>query len=131
MPTAVSAALLVGLAACGGAPDPAPGIAQRPGAPPAARSLDAALAGREPVAAADPGGLARQIIAGEQAVRDPASPPELVTAGGRTAQVAYRALADRPGWDGAVPAAVPAGLPTGYTATRPLAVREWPARPPR
>lgn len=73
-------------------------------------TLAGALAGRQPKAAADPGGLARQITAGEQAVRDPASPPELVAAGGRTAQVAYRALADRPDWDAAVLAAVPPAL---------------------
>ncbi|MGH4026577.1 MAG: lytic murein transglycosylase, partial [Pseudonocardiaceae bacterium] len=48
--------------------------------------------------------------AGEQAVRDPASPPELVAAGGRTAQVAYRVLVDRPDWDAAVLTAVPAAL---------------------
>ena len=72
--------------------------------------LAGALGGRQPSAATEPRELARQITAGERAVRDPASPPELVSAGGRTAQIAYRVLVDRPDWDAAVLAEVPAPL---------------------
>lgn len=50
------------------------------------------------------------ITAGENAVRDPARRPEVISAGGRTAQVAYRALLGRPAWDAAVLAEVPAPL---------------------
>ncbi|HEY2765301.1 MAG TPA: lytic transglycosylase domain-containing protein, partial [Pseudonocardiaceae bacterium] len=55
--------------------------------------------------------------AAETAVRNPASPPPLVTAGGWTAQVAYRALIERPDWDGPVLAEVPASLRDVVRAT--------------
>jgi membrane-bound lytic murein transglycosylase B len=78
-----------------------------------ARSADPilvpALTGKHPRAAAeDPRALARQLTVAETAVRDRATPPELVAAAGATAQVAYLALVDRPDWDAAVLAAVPA-----------------------
>ncbi|HEX4100970.1 MAG TPA: hypothetical protein VHY21_10595 [Pseudonocardiaceae bacterium] len=69
-----------------------------------------ALAGEQPRAAADPGALARQLTVAETAVRDRATPPGMVVAAGRAAQVAYLALLDRPGWDAAVLADVPAQL---------------------
>lgn len=111
--------LLALLAGCGGAQQSSPST---PGsslvAPDSPRGaggdpspeLVAALNGVQPRAATDPRGLARQIIAGETAVRDPDSTPELVTAGGQTAQVAYRALASRPDWDLAVMATLPPDL---------------------
>lgn len=107
--------LLAVLAGCGSAQQqPTPVAPDRPNAAHDIRPPDPvlvpALTGKQPRAAAEPGGLARQIAAGETAVRDPASPPELVTAGARTAQAAYRALVDRPDWDAAVLADVPAPL---------------------
>ncbi len=106
--------MLAVLAGCGGAQQPIPVVTDRPdvarAAPPPDPVLVPALTGQQPQAAADPRSLARQITAGETAVRDPVSRPELVAAGGRTAQVAYRALVDRPGWDAAVLADVPAPL---------------------
>lgn len=86
------------------------------GQPPAhmlevARSADPvlvpALTGAQPQAAEDPRALARQLTVAETAVRDRTTPPELVAAAGRTAQVAYLALLDRPDWDAAVLADVP------------------------
>ncbi|MGH3528408.1 MAG: hypothetical protein ACRDQI_05455 [Pseudonocardiaceae bacterium] len=78
-----------------------------------ARSADPilvpALTGKHPRAAAeDPRALARQLTVAETAVRDRSTPPELVAAAGATAQVAYLALLDRPDWDAAVLADVPA-----------------------
>lgn len=88
------------------------------GEPPAhslevARSADPilvpALTGEQPRAAVkDPRALARQLTVAETAVRDQATPPELVAAAGATAQVAYLALVDRPDWDAAVLADVAA-----------------------
>lgn len=79
-----------------------------------ARSADpvlaAALAGEQPRAATDPRALARQLTVAETAVRDRASSPELVSSAARTAQVAYLGLLDRPDWDAAVLAGVPAPL---------------------
>lgn len=118
--------MLTVLAGCGVLPDAAPPAADRPdrnpdvdnaGPPPADRGgrpvdplLAPALAGERPTAATGAPELARQITAGERAVRDPGSPPEVVAAGGRTAQVAYRALVDRPQWDPVVLAEIPAPL---------------------
>ncbi len=100
--------MLVALAGCASAPPAAPGR------PAAARSVDPVLApaaaGAQPPAAADPRELARQVTIAETAVRDPATSPELVAAAGRTAQVAYLTLADRPDWEPAVLADVPAPL---------------------
>ena len=87
------------------------------GQPPAhmlevARSADPvlvpALTGAQPQPAEDPRALARQLTVAETAVRDRTTPPELVAAAGRTAQVAYLAVLDRPDWDAAVLADVPA-----------------------
>lgn len=79
-----------------------------------ARSADPvlvpALAGEQPRAAADPRALARQLTVAETAIRDRATPPERVSAAGRTAQVGYLALLDRPDWDATVLAGVPAPL---------------------
>ncbi|HEY6425065.1 MAG TPA: lytic murein transglycosylase [Pseudonocardiaceae bacterium] len=108
--TAVAAMALAVLAAmmlsgCGGAAAPAQQRLANPDP-----VLATALAGEQPRAAADPHVLARQITVAEDAVRDPANPPERVAAGARTAQVAYLALVDRPDWDAAVLADVPAPL---------------------
>ncbi len=99
---------VLALAGCGGAQQ------RSSHHPEALRSSDPVLApvqaGGQPPAAADPPALAQQITAAETAVRDRATPPELIAATARTAQVAYLALVDRPDWDAAVLAAVPAPL---------------------
>lgn len=65
------------------------------------------LAGGQPRAAADPAGLAKQLRAAIAAVRDPASPPEMVDAAGKLQQAAFRALGDRPQWDAVVIGVLP------------------------
>ena len=97
-------AVLVG---CGGAQAgaPDPNVVRR-----ADPLLVPALTGEQPPALTDPRGVARQITVAETAVRDRTTSPELVAAAGRTAQVAYLALLDRPDWDAAVLADVPAPL---------------------
>ncbi|MGH3897400.1 MAG: lytic murein transglycosylase, partial [Pseudonocardiaceae bacterium] len=111
MRTAVAVMMLVVLAGCGSAGQATSGQTSRPDAVGLVNPiLAAALAGEQPRAAADPPALARQITVAETAIRDPATPPELVAAGGRTAQVAYLSLAKRPDWDAAVLADVPAPL---------------------
>ncbi|MGH3822279.1 MAG: transglycosylase SLT domain-containing protein [Pseudonocardiaceae bacterium] len=72
--------------------------------------LAPALAGEPPQPSADPPALARQLTVAETTVRDPAELPERVAAAGWAAQVAYDALIDRPHWDAAVLAEVPAPL---------------------
>ncbi|HEY2725439.1 MAG TPA: hypothetical protein VGI84_12215 [Pseudonocardiaceae bacterium] len=112
--TVLALAGLAVLAGCGAPGRPAPAGQT----PPAARAaavdpvLAPALRGAEPKAASEPSALARQIVVAETAVRDRAGRPEVVAAAGRTAQVAYLAWYDRPDWDPAVLAAVPAQLRT-------------------
>ncbi len=68
------------------------------------------LSGGQPQAAPDPAGLAHQLTVAETAIRDPRTPPDQLSAGAWTAQVAYRTLEYRPGWDHAVLDAVPPRL---------------------
>ncbi len=96
------------LAGCGQAQQPLP--PHPPVTQPPEPVLAAPPAGEPPQTAADPGALARQITIAETAVRDQATSPELAAAAGRTAQIGYLALADRPDWDAAVLAGVPAPL---------------------
>lgn len=115
--TALAAVAL--LAGCGSPPPPvaapAPGSKiPAPGSTAPARSVDPVLApalrGAEPKPAADPKALGHQLAVSEAAIRDRASGPAVVDAAGRTAQVAYLALVDRPQWDADVLAQVPASL---------------------
>ncbi|MGH9119957.1 MAG: lytic murein transglycosylase [Acidimicrobiales bacterium] len=68
--------------------------------------LAVALTGR-PRAAADPVGLAAQLTAAEQAIRNPATAPDVVAAAGHLQQVAYRQLGIHPEWDAEVMARLP------------------------
>ncbi len=117
------------LAGCGGAGPPPHGLGVARAADPV---LVLALAGEQPRAAADPRALARQLTVAETALRDPAPPPELVSAAGRTAQVAYLALLDRPQWDAAVLAGVPVPLQAAVRRNTAAgrALRAMASRPP-
>jgi transglycosylase-like protein with SLT domain len=96
------------LAGCGDAQQP---LVQHPGAAGLADPILASTRpGGQPRAAADPHSLARQITAAERAVRDGATPPDLVVAAGRRAQAAYLTLVDHPEWDSTVLAEVPGSL---------------------
>jgi hypothetical protein len=63
-----------------------------------------------PQAGSGPAALALQIVATEQALRDPATPGEARPDLGHLNQVAYRRLGREPGWDAPVLAAVPPSL---------------------
>lgn len=65
---------------------------------------------RPPAAADDPGALAAQIAAAEGAIDDRASSELQLAEAALAQQVAYRRLGDRPEWDEAVFAALPAHL---------------------
>lgn len=62
---------------------------------------------RPPPPAADPSGLAQQLVAAETTIRDPAASIETLPAASLAHQVAYRQLGIHPEWDEAVLAAVP------------------------
>jgi membrane-bound lytic murein transglycosylase B len=79
--------------------------------PPAvAATLAPVLAGAPAAAAAEPTGLAQQIVEAEHAIADPASSPALVAAAGRVQQLAYRRLGDNPAWEAQVLSRIPSGL---------------------
>jgi hypothetical protein len=84
-------------------------------------ALAPVVAGEEPTAALEPVALADQILQAELAIRDPASPPEVLAAAGRLQQVAYRRLADNPAWEPEVFARTPVelhGAPASTLAKR-------------
>lgn len=78
--------------------EPAPGVTLSP-AP--------AKAPRTPTT---PGDTARQLLAADAAIQDPTAPQALLAAAGHAQQLALRALADRPHWDGRVARQLPSGL---------------------
>jgi membrane-bound lytic murein transglycosylase B len=89
---------------------PAPTTTTAPPPPPVPGALAPVVAGNQPIAAVDPVALADQILQSELAIRDPASPPELVVAAGRLGQVAYRRLGEHPEWEQEVFARTPPEL---------------------
>ena len=107
--------MLVVLAGCSGDATSGPGATPTsPRGGTAERSDDASRQpARDPLAAALDGrpaapGSARE--AAGRAVRDPAATPALLAAAGHTQQLAYRAVADRSGWDRRVATLLPGPL---------------------
>ena len=79
-------------------PDPARTPSARRPRPPEPGPLAPALDG-PPTVPRSPRAAATLIEVADRAVQDPATPPALLTAAAHTQQVAYRTVADRPGWD--------------------------------
>jgi membrane-bound lytic murein transglycosylase B len=70
--------------------------------------------GAQPKLASDPAQIGTDLIADEQAIRDPATAgPALVTAA-RRQQAAYRAIGRNPAWDAVIRPLIPADLVTTY-----------------
>ena len=70
--------------------------------------------GAQPKLASDPAQIGADLIADEQAIRDPATPgPALVTAA-RRQQAAYRAIGRNPAWDSVIRPLIPPKLITTY-----------------
>ncbi|HEX5861595.1 MAG TPA: lytic transglycosylase domain-containing protein, partial [Nocardioides sp.] len=83
-----------------------PSPADRPKLPrELARALD-----QQPTPARSADRVVDQIVAAERAIADPATRPTVLEAAGHLQQVAYRQLADRPGWDRQVRNALPPDL---------------------
>ncbi len=85
------------------------GARERPVNDGVAAALAPALEG-EPAPPRSPREAASQIEAADRAVQDPATRPAVVSAAGHTQQLAYRAVADRPGWDRRVSELLPGAL---------------------
>ena len=71
-------------------------------------------AGAQPRLAAEPGRLAQDLIADEQALRDPSTPETTLTQAARRQQVAYRAIGRHPEWDAIIRPRIPAELVAFY-----------------
>ena len=110
----VALALGVVLSGCAHSTDPAaaPGPSA---APPAAvvTKMDEP-AGAQPKIASDPAQIGADLIADEQAVRDPATPQPALVAAARRQQAAYRAIGRHPEWDGIIRPLIPANLIATY-----------------
>jgi len=74
----------------------------------------AAPAGAQPRLAAEPAQIADDLIADEQAIRDPSTPESALVAAARRQQIAYRTIGRNPGWDGVIRPRIPDWLVTTY-----------------
>ncbi|MBU3750578.1 MAG: lytic transglycosylase domain-containing protein [Mycobacterium sp.] len=74
----------------------------------------ASPAGAQPRLAADPAQIADDLVADEQAIRDPATPESALVAAARRQQAAYRAIGRNPAWDSTIGPRIPASLRTTY-----------------
>jgi membrane-bound lytic murein transglycosylase B len=69
-----------------------------------------APAGAQPRLAVDPAQLADDLVADEQALRDPSAPEAVLTAAARRQQAAYRAIGRHPEWDAVTRPRIPPSL---------------------
>lgn len=70
--------------------------------------------GAQPKLASDPAQIGADLVADEQAIRDPATPEAALVAAARRQQVAYRAIGRNPAWDSIIRPLIPANLVTTY-----------------
>jgi soluble lytic murein transglycosylase-like protein len=70
--------------------------------------------GAQPRLAVDPVRLADDLVADEQALRDPSTPEAVLSAAARRQQAAYRAIGRHPEWDGLTRPRIPASLLQAY-----------------
>ena len=73
-----------------------------------------APAGAQPQLAADPAQMGADLVADEQALRDPATPEAALVAAARRQQAAYRAIGRHPEWDPTLRPLVPESLIATY-----------------
>ena len=71
-------------------------------------------AGAQPRLAADPAQIGDDLIADEEALRDPATPEPAMVAAARRQQAAYRAIGRNPAWDPIIRPKIPANLIQTY-----------------
>jgi Transglycosylase SLT domain len=73
-----------------------------------------ATAGAQPTIASDPVQLADDLVADEQALRDPSTPEPALTAAARRQQAAYRAIGRHSEWDAIIRPRIPPSLVETY-----------------
>lgn len=92
-------------------------LAEPPAAPSPtteAAAATASPAGAQPRLAADPVQIAADLIADENALRDPATPEPALAAAARRQQAAYRAIGRNPDWDSIIRPKIPESLAFAY-----------------
>lgn len=105
----------VALAGCGHSAEPAaapPGDTTAPGAAVVTKMDEPG--GAQPKLASDPAQIGADLVADEQAIRDPATPLPALVAAARRQQAAYRAIGRNPAWDGIIRPLIPATLIATY-----------------
>ena len=70
--------------------------------------------GAQPKISSDPAQLADDLVADEQALRDPATPEPALAAAARRQQAAYRAIGRNPEWDAIIHPRIPPWLVATY-----------------
>jgi soluble lytic murein transglycosylase-like protein len=71
-------------------------------------------AGAQPKLASDPAQIGADLVADEQAIRDPATGEPSLVAAARRQQAAYRAIGRRPAWDPVIRPLIPPNLVATY-----------------
>jgi hypothetical protein len=74
----------------------------------------ATTAGAQPKISSDPAQVADDLVADEQALRDPSTPEPALTAAARRQQAAYRAIGRNTEWDAVIRARIPPSLLETY-----------------
>jgi membrane-bound lytic murein transglycosylase B len=74
----------------------------------------AAPAGAQPQVAGDPAQLADDLVADEQALRDPATPESALLTAARRQQAAYRSIGHHPEWDTVTRPRIPSSMLDAY-----------------
>jgi len=77
-------------------------------------TAEAVPAGAQPRLAVDPTQLADELVADEQALRDPSTPDAVLAAAARRQQAAYRAIGRHPEWDAVTRPRIPPPLLEAY-----------------
>lgn len=106
----------VALAGCARSADP-PVTQTAPGSTaPAAATVTKMdeQAGAQPTLASDPAQIGADLIADEEAIRDPGTPEPALVAAARRQQAAYRAIGRHPDWDPIIRPLIPANLIVTY-----------------
>jgi hypothetical protein len=70
--------------------------------------------GAQPIISSDPAQLGDDLVADEQALRDPSTPEPALTAAARRQQAAYRAIGQHTEWDAIIRPRIPASLLQTY-----------------
>jgi len=112
----IALALGIALAGCARPAEPAAGPPPSAATAPATATVTKmdAPTGAQPTLAADPAQIGADLVADEQAVRDPGTSEPALVAAARRQQAAYRAIGRNPDWDPIIRPLIPPNLAATY-----------------